>query len=510
MNVYALQQQFRKIKRKAARPAVIATLPSGPVEIEPGELLNYFIAAIRLGDIPRDHDLFPIFQQAGEDDQQGQIFECLRKLAQGIEPEKGTNDLMLPRGKQAESILASIDHPLSINLWYGSVRSSKTIMSLIVWLWRCANGRKGRRMMIGNTTETLELNCIEPLKDLLPSAINHVHGWRQFFIFGRTISIRGANDVGQEKKFRGPTLLDAYADEVTTWAKSVFKMLRTRMDKAGSTLLGTTNPDQPLHYIKTDYIDRVGEISIRLWHFILDDNPGLTDDYKADLVRENPPGTVYYLRFILGLWVAAEGRIYGFFTNDAKDETGKSMIVDELPAQFDLWRVAVDYGTVNPCVFGLYGKHERVWYKVKEYYWDSKKEGRQKTNAEYSRDMKAFLVWNEQPIRPRSIDVDPSAAGFIAQLRQDFPGIVVYSAINDVAPGIQKVSVALMLGWLKIFRQCVRTISEHMNYLWDEKAQQRGDEKPIKTNDHTCDETRYQAMRLFTGIAKVGAKPAGF
>ena len=129
MNVYALQQQFRKIQKAAVRPSITATLPSGEVEIDPGELLDYFVAAIRLGAIPQDHPLYPIFQEAEEDEAQGQIFECLRKLAQGIEPEKGTNDLFLPVGKQAESILACIDHPMSINLWYGSVRSSKTIIS---------------------------------------------------------------------------------------------------------------------------------------------------------------------------------------------------------------------------------------------------------------------------------------------------------------------------------------------------------------------------------------------
>jgi PBSX family phage terminase large subunit len=506
MNVSSLRKAVKGLRKALETPKVIATTPKGPVEIEPANLLDYFFEAILLGAIQKNHKLYKVFLEAEPDEDQGQIFECLRKLAQGIEPEKGTNDLMLPTGKQAESILKSTER---INLWYGSVRSSKTIMSLIKWLWRCLHGIRGRRMMIGNTSETLELNCIDPLKDLLPAAIRFTTGWRHCFIFGRKVVLRGANDVGQEKKFRGPTLVDAYGDEVTTWAKSVFKMLLTRLDKAGSSCFLTTNPDQPLHYLNTDYIERAEELSISIWHFVLDDNPGLTDEYKSDLVRENPPGTVYYHRFILGLWVAAEGRIYGFFTNDAKDETGKPIIVDELPAQFDSWRVAVDYGTVNPCVFGLYGKHGTVWYKVKEYYWDSKKEGRQKTNAEYSRDMKDFLVWNGQPIRPKSIDVDPSAAGFIVQLRQDFSGIVIYSAINDVAPGIQKVSVALMLGWLKIFRQCVKTISEHTNYLWDEKAQQRGDEKPIKANDHTCDETRYQAMRLFQGLAKVGAKPAG-
>ena len=507
MNVSSLRKAVKGLRKALATPKVIATTPKGPVEIEPADLLDYFFEAIRLGSIPKDHKLFEIFREAEQDEDQGQIFECLRKLAQGIEPEKGTNDLMLPTGKQAESILKSTER---INLWYGSVRSSKTIMSLIKWLWRCLHGIRGRRMMIGNTSETLELNCIDPMKDLLPAATRFTTGWRHCFIFGRKVVLRGANDVGQEKKFRGPTLVDAYGDEVTTWAKSVFKMLLTRLDKAGSSCFLTTNPDQPLHYLNTDYIERANELSITLWHFILDDNPGLTEEYKANLMRENPVGTVYYLRFILGLWVAAEGKIYSFFAPDAKDEKGNPIIVDILPESFDKWRVAVDYGTVNACVFGLYGKAKGIWYKVKEKYWDSEKEHRQKTNAEYSRDMKEFLVWNGKPVRPTSIDVDPSATGFIAQLRQDFAGIVIYKAINAVLDGIQNEAVALVSGALKIFRGCIETIKEHSAYVWDESARKRGDEKPLKQRDHTCDETRYACMRLFTGVAKSGPKPAGF
>jgi PBSX family phage terminase large subunit len=507
MNVYSLQQQFKKVQKAASRPSVIANLSSGPVEIDPGDLLDYFIAAIRLGDIPHDNKLYDVFLHAEEDKDQGQIFGCLRKLAQNLTPSIEDGDLFLPRDKQAQSILESNDR---LNLWYGSIRSSKTIMSLIKWLDRCLNGPKGRRMMVGNTSETLELNCIEPLKDLLPSAITHVTGWRHCIIFGRKVVLRGANDVGQEKKFRGPTLIDAYGDEVTTWVKSIFKMLLTRLSRPGSWFGGTTNPDQPLHWLNVDYIERVKELRLKLWHFVLDDNPGLPEEYKADLIRENPPGTVYYLRFILGLWVAAEGRVYDFLARDAKDEKGLPIIVDELPKSFDRWRVAVDYGTANACVFGLYGRAKNVWYKVKEYYWDSKKEGRQKINSEYSADMRKFLVWGGQPIRPASIEVDPSATGFIAQLRQDFPGFIINKAINDVLPGIQNEAKALYLGWLKIFSGCIKTLEEHFSYLWDETASEKSEEKPIKFRDHTCDETRYMCARLFMGLSKVTAKPAGF
>lgn len=506
MNLQSLRKAVKGLRKSIEQPHIVATTSTGPVEIELPELFDLFIDCIRQGDFPKDHRLFVLLSEAERDESQGLIYECLRKLAQNIPPSIDDGDLILPRGKQSQSILESDKR---INLWYGSVRSSKTVMSLIKWLWRCLRGPKGRRMMVGNTSETLELNCIEPLRDLLPAAINFTTGWRHCFIFGRKVVLRGANDVGQEKKFRGPTLVDAYGDEVTTWAKSVFKMLLTRLSRPGSACFLTTNPDQPLHYLNTDYIERVKDLSMTLWHFILDDNPGLPEEYKAELVRENPPGTVYYLRFILGLWVAAEGKIYSFFSPDAKDEQGNPIIVDVLPESFSKWRVAVDYGTVNACVYGLYGLAGKIWYKVKEWYWDSEKEHRQKTNAEYSRDMKGFLTWNGAPIRPASMDVDPSATGFIAQLRQDFPGIVIYKAINAVLEGIQNVAVALMSGWLKIFRGCVKTIEEHSAYVWDETARKRGDEKPLKQRDHTCDETRYMCARLFMGISRASAKPAG-
>ena len=489
MNVYSLQKAFKQIKRASATPQVIATLPDRKVEIEPSELLSYFLEAITQGDIPKDHKLYPIFRDAEEDKDQGQIFSCLRKLAQGIEPSIEEGDLFLPRGKQAQSILESNDR---LNLWYGSIRSSKTIMSLIKWLDRCCNGPPGRRMMVGNTSETLELNCIEPLKDLLPAAIRHTTGWRHCFIFGRKVVLRGANDVGQEKKFRGPTLIDAYGDEITTWAKSVFKMLLTRLSRPGSWFGGTTNPDQPLHWLNVDYIERVNELRLKLWHFVLDDNPGLTDEYKADLVKENPPGTVYYLRFILGLWVAAEGQIYKTFDR-AKH------IISNLPKNWSQLIVGVDYGSENPTVFLMLGMAADgppvgKWIVWREYYYSEKK----KVDTDFSEDMKVFLRRGDKDLwYPSSIEIDPSAATFKKQLRKDgFTSIK--DADNSVLDGIRNVASALTAGKLLIHESCKHLISELQNYVWDDKARERGLEAPLKQNDHAPDALRYACRRLFS------------
>ncbi len=484
MNVPAFLNSIRKTADMINEPAVIATLPSGKVEISPKDLLDYFIAAIRLGDIPQDHELYPVFCQAEEDKDQGQIFGCLRKLAQGIEPSIEEGDLFLPRGKQAQSILESNDR---LNLWYGSIRSSKTIMSLIKWLDRCANGPAGRRMMVGNTSETLELNCIEPLKDLLPAAIRHTTGWRHCIIFGRKVVLRGANDVGQEKKFRGPTLIDAYGDEVTTWAKPVFKMLLTRLSRPGSWFGGTTNPDHPLHWLNTDYIERVNEMRLKLWHFVLDDNPGLPEEYKADLIKENPPGTVYYLRFILGLWVAAEGRVYRFLTQEPKD----GYVIEELPTDLTSWMVAADYGQQHPTVYVLAGYSQSLgrWVIVKEFYTKNK------TNATYSEEFKREILEYNGGIVPIEIVVDPGGGGssLIKQLRSDYPHLSISGATKkDVAKEIQDLSTAMFTHKICLYANgCTRGITELMSYLWDEKAGTQGREVPLKQNDDFCDAVRY-------------------
>ena len=481
-------KQMDRLESLAKRPSVVATGPKGKTEISPKDLLDYFVAAIRLGDIPQNHKLYKVFRNAEEDKDQGQIFGCLRKLAQGIEPSIEEGDLFLPRGKQAQSILESNDR---LNLWYGSIRSSKTIMSLIKWLDRCANGPTGRRMMVGNTSETLELNCIEPLRDLLPAAIRFTTGWRHCFIFGRKVVLRGANDVGQEKKFRGPTLIDAYGDEVTTWAKSVFKMLLTRLSRPGSWFGGTTNPDQPLHWLNTDYIERVDEMRLKLWHFVLDDNPGLPEEYKADLIKENPPGTVYYLRFILGLWVAAEGRIYNFF--DPSPEHG--YVINELPNDFSKYVVAADYGQQHPTVYGLAGFSPSLkkWVLIKEWYTNDK------TNTVYAQEFEKEILGYSKGIVPTYIDIDSGGGGtaLIQEFRQKFPRLDIRHAIKvSVLDEIQSLASNIFNHLLVIYRGCTRVITEMASYLWDEKARERGKEEPIKVNDDGPDMLRYLNNRL--------------
>jgi PBSX family phage terminase large subunit len=218
----------------------------------------------------------------------------------------------------------------------------------------------------------------------------------------------------------------------------------------------------------------------------MDDNLSLSQRTRERYDRRWAKGSIFYRRYILGEWCLAEGVIYDFF--DISSASG--YVVDSLPA-FSKYIVGVDYGTANACCFLLLGKAGDTWTVAKEYYWDSVKQGRQKTNLQYSQDFKEFLG----SVHPYSIDVDPSALAFITQLRQDYPNLIIKHAINQVLPGIQTVSSLMTSGKLKIHSSCKNTIESISSYSWDPKAQQRGEDAPMKVNDHAADSLRYATMR---------------
>jgi len=357
-------------------------------------------------------------------------------------------------------------------------------------------------ILAGKTIGSLRRNVVAPLKKMLlgrsMSYIDHrADNMIEVSYCGVTnyFYLFGGKDEGSQDLVQGITAAGAYFDEVALQPESFVNQAVGRCSIDGAKLWFNCNPESPFHYFKTKWIDRAQELGLYVMHFMMDDNPSLTEATKSRYRQLYASGSIFFKRYILGLWCLAEGAIYDFFSSDPKD----GFVVDTLPASFTAWRVAVDYGASNPTVFGLYGLADGVWYKTKELYHDPSGGEGSKTDSEYSVMMRDFLTWDDQPIIPRSIDVDPSAKHFKDQLVLDFPNIKINSAENAVLDGIQTVSQALMQGAFKIYSECKKTIEEFLNYVWDVKAQQRGEDKPVKKADHTCDETRYWAMRVFSG-----------
>jgi PBSX family phage terminase large subunit len=389
--------------------------------------------------------------------------------------------LQKPQGKGKAFILAP---PARINILHGSVRSSKTISSIIKWIHLVKNEATAECLMVGKTERTLMRNIINPMQEMLPSSVIHVNkGSGEMILYGKRVYLAGANDERSEAKIRGQTLQFAYVDEGTIIPESFFKMLQTRLSEDNAQLYVTTNPDSPYHWMKKEIIDAADLIKANVWHFTLDDNPYLSPDYIEALKREFTG--LWYQRYIEGLWVLAEGVVYPMW-----DES--KHVRPAPPGDIENIIISVDYGVTNPSVFLMGGIHKPTGntHVMKELYHDSAQSG-QLTDKQLADLMDGFT-----DKRVQYIVVDPSATSFIAELRSR--GYAVREAINDVIPGIQEVSKLLSLETLFIDPSCENMRKEFSAYVWDENAQKRGEDKPKKVNDHCCDTLRYLVQDLST------------
>lgn len=389
-----------------------------------------------------------------------------------------------------------VDSTARINIWHGSVRSGKTFTSLVRWSEFVYNAPGGARLaLIGKTREALINNCVSQLQDLYPSFTKLVKGDNRFVLFGKEIRLIGANDAKAEGKIRGSTLYGAYCDEVSLYPQDFFNMLLSRLSVDGAKLLATTNPDSPYHWLKTDYIDREDELNLRSFHFTMNDNLTLSPDYVKALKAEY--SGLYYQRFIEGLWVMAQGVIYDMF--DPERHTG-----DYIDKKFSNYGLAIDYGTQNPFAMGLFGWNDRPpVYLLKEYYYDGRNSMKQKTDEDYVNDVKEFI--GDKPIR--CCFVDPSASSFITLMNRR--NYTVSHTDNSVEDGIRWVSTILNTDKLLIDKRCQHTIREFSSYVWDPRAQKRGEDKPLKENDHCMDFLRYFLFNAFPPAPKY-KKPIAF
>ncbi|WP_042400174.1 PBSX family phage terminase large subunit [Streptacidiphilus carbonis] len=413
-------------------------------------------------------------------------------------------------GKGLESVRLA---DARINLWEGSVRSSKTVSSLMRWLKFVREAPPGNLLMTGKTERTLKRNVIDVLTEWLgPSRCKLIAGSGELWLLGRRVYVAGANDERAQEKIRGLTLVGAYADEVSTLPESYWSMLLTRLSVDGAKLFGTTNPDSPAHWLLKDYLQRSstwldhsgqllrseGEdrLDLARFSFRLADNPYLSTAY-IDALSSEFTG-LWRKRFIEGLWVAAEGAIY-----DMWDE--QRHVVDIIPPISQWLCAAIDYGTSNPLhavLLGL-GTDSRL-YVVSEWRHDSRQAHRQMTDAEYTERVREWLQEVPVPasrrpdgtwlrgVQPRYMIVDPSAASFRVQLHRE--GMNPVAGNNAVLDGIRTVSSLMAAGRLKVSRDCPALLAEIPGYAWDDKAARKGEDKPIKMADHGLDALRYAVM----------------
>ena len=382
-----------------------------------------------------------------------------------------------------------------LNIWSGAVRSGKTFCSIWKWLsWvRFDAPKTGNFLIAARTERTAARNIIDIIQNMIGEP-NFVYnrGTGRAYYAGRIIHIIGGSDERSEGKVRGLTLSGVYFDEITLLPQSFFKMILSRLSVPGARAFGTTNPDSPAHWFKVEFLDRAGELDLRHFRFQLADNTRLTPEFKNAISREYVG--LWYKRFILGEWVSADGQIYDMFDMDRHvrpTEEIEKLSSREAPAAEI---VAVDYGTSNPTA-ALYGRryNDGHVHIVSEYYYDGRLSQRQKTDEEYIADFRTFYS-NNGIARQVPLVIDPSAASLKAAAAR--AGFIVRDAHNAVLDGIRTVASRLSAGTLTIDPSCKNLVREMSVYEWDKRAQSRGEDAPLKENDHAQDACRYLIMEL--------------
>lgn len=392
----------------------------------------------------------------------------------------------------------------------GAIRSGKTVsMSLSFVLWAMSSFSGQNFAMCGKTIGSFRRNVLFWLKLMLKSrgyavtdhradnlvVISRGEVENYFYIFG-------GKDERSQDLIQGITLAGVFFDEVALMPESFVNQATGRCSVDGSKFFFNCNPDGPYHWFKQNWIDRQEEKHLLYLHFTMDDNLSLSEKIKARY-RGMYSG-VFYKRYIQGLWCMAEGIIYDMFSEDRhvrklKDFAGQLIGHNRY--------VSCDYGTQNATVFLLWEKGlDGVWYCTREYYYSGRDTGKQKTDSQYADDLEKWL----NGTRIRGIIVDPAAASFIAELRKR--GYKVVKAKNDVEDGIRLVSTLLNLGKIVFEEGCVNTRKEFASYIWDEKAAERGEDKPVKQFDHAMDAMRYFCYTILNNqTARIGNKAkAGF
>ncbi len=365
-----------------------------------------------------------------------------------------------------------------INILHGSVRSGKTWISLVLWCVWVRNMPKDKTyIMTAKTLTTLKRNCLDLLEELAGKQnFTYSISKKEGRLFGRKIYLEGVADSEAESKIRGMTLQGAYCDEITLFTEEFFNMLLSRLSEPGARLFGTTNPDNPNHWFKTNYIDRQDELDFFMMKFLIDDNTFLDPDYVRELKKEYTG--VFYKRFILGQWVAAEGLVYPMF--DEKRHT-VSKIPDSVG--FEEYYISVDYGTLNPCSMGLWRLDDSGAVRISEWYYSGRERKKQLTDEEYYQKLKAL----SRGYNIKCVIIDPSAASFIATIRRHGE-FAVRKANNSVLDGIRITGTLLQGDRLLFHNSCKNTVKEFGTYAWDDKS---GEDKVIKEFDHAMDDIRY-------------------
>ena len=229
----------------------------------------------------------------------------------------------VPLTEKQQEYLQNCNHRWNVKT--GATGSGKSFIDYAVTIPKRILASKGEGLIVllGNTKGTLERNILSPMRDIYGDQIGMIGSDNTVRLFEKRCYALGADNKKHVARIQGATFEYCYGDEVTTWNEEVFQMVKSRLRSEHSHFDGTCNPGAPTHWFK-QFLN--SDADIYQQSYIIDD--GVLPEHVVTELKKEYAGTVYYDRFILGLWVAAEGVIYKLFANNPE-----RFIVDDIPGQ---------------------------------------------------------------------------------------------------------------------------------------------------------------------------------
>lgn len=384
----------------------------------------------------------------------------------------------------------------------GAVRSGKTICmitSFILWAMRRFNGATFG--ICGKSVGSAERNIIMPLQAIVDITKNFkmtytrsihlltIEGMGKvnyFYVFG-------GKDESSYMLIQGITLSGVFLDEVALMPKSFVNQAITRTLSVENSLYWfNCNPDSSEHWFFKEWIQKAEERNALHLHFLMSDNPTLSQKQLDE--AEHQFSGVFHDRYIKGLWVLAEGLVYSMF------DKNRHILDNYKPTPDAFYYISCDYGTLNPCSMGLWASERGKAVRIKEFYYDGRNKGVQKTDEEYYRELEKLADgYNVQ-----FVIVDPSASSFITTIKAH-KKFRVHKADNDVLDGIRRTSTLIENNQIFICKCCKDIIREFSLYCWDSEKPHEKD-TVIKENDHAMDDMRYFVNSVMLRTLKENAR----
>lgn len=355
---------------------------------------------------------------------------------------------------------------------HGAKRSGKTVLNNDLFLQELIKVKKQAAkegidtpmyILAGVTLTTIYQNILKELTNKYDIEFKF-DKYNNFYLFGVYIVQVGHGTIAGLGKIRGMTAYGAYINEASLSNEEVFDEIKSRCSGNGARILVDTNPDNPEHWLKRDYIDNEDK-SILSYKFSLFDNNFLNERYRDNMINTTPTG-MFTDRNIYGEWVSGDGVIY-------QDFDARLHYLKDLPEDFDEYIAGVDWGYSHYGVIVVIGIKDGVYYLIEEVAEQFKEIDWWAAAAEEIRRKYKGITFYCDSARPE----------YVARFYSE--GLNAYNANKEVLSGIETVAKMYKSSRFFICEKVKKFREEIHSYIWDKQ------DKPKKENDDVMDAIRY-------------------